>query len=170
LDLLARAKGAICVGPAMRQGRNALPARTSRRDILLAAGSTLALRPSLVARSSGESCLALLLRRRAELERLLMGLGDEADRLRAAGSRPMQRSRCVRRAEVRASQALERLEWVIADTPAETLDDVTLKLRFCAELQGYSGESAEQRTPLTVEEQLLLVIVADLKRLNTQAE
>ena len=154
----------------MQQDRNALPAHTSRRDILLAAGSTLALRPSLVARSNGESCLALLLRRRAELERLLMGFGDEADRLRAGGSRPTrQRLRCVRRAEMRASQTLERLEWVIANTPAETLDDVALKLRFCAELQGYGGEPAEQRTPLTVEEQVLLTMVADLKRLSTRA-
>ena len=51
-------------------------------------------------------------------------------------------------------------------TPAETLDDVALKVRFCSELQGYSGEPAGWRAPLTVEEQILRTILADLKRLK----
>ena len=154
----------------MRPGRSTLPARTSRRDVLLAAGSALALRPVPVARSEGESYLGLLLRRREALERLIVGFGDGADRLRAAASSPVvrRRWRALRRAELRASRALERLEWVIADTAAESLDDVALKLRFCAELQGYGGEPAGWRAPLTVEEQLLRTIIADLKRLTRE--
>lgn len=62
-----------------------------------------------------------------------------------------------------------RLEWVIADTPAETLDDVALKIRFCAELQGYGTEPAGWRPAFTVEEQLLRTLVADLKRLKASA-
>jgi hypothetical protein len=159
----------------MRQDRSAFPARTSRREVLLAAGSTLALRPSAVARSGEESYLALLLRRRAELERMVTALADAADRARPAprdALSPATRKqlRSLRRAASRASQALERLEWVIADTPAETLDDVALKLRFYVELQGYGGEPAGWRAPFTVEEQLLRTIIADLKRLNTPTE
>jgi hypothetical protein len=128
----------------MRGYRSVIPVRTSRRDILLAAGSTLALQPSAPPQSSGESYLELLLRRRGELERLVVGFSEEVNRLKASNCTPSSRRRLyrTRRAEARASQALERLEWVIVDTPAETLDDVALKLRFCAELQGYGGEPA----------------------------
>jgi hypothetical protein len=154
----------------MRRDRSIVPARTtSRRDVLLAAGSALALRPSTA--SSGQSYLALLLRRRAELEQALIGFGDEADRLRAAGASPVVRRRLrrARRAEIQAGQALERLDWVIADTPAEGLSDIALKVRLCAELQGYApAVSTGWRAPLTAEEQLLRTILADLKRLTRE--
>ena len=73
----------MCVGRAMRRDRSVVPTKTSRRDVLLAAGSTLALRPAAMPRSNGESYLALLLRRRDELERLITGFADQVDRLRA---------------------------------------------------------------------------------------
>ena len=132
----------------------------------------MALRPLAMPQTGGESYLALLLRRRGELERLVVGFSDEVDRLKAGDCSATLRRRLhrARRAEVRASQALERLEWVIADTPAETLDDVVLKLRFCAELQGDGGEPAGWRAPFTVEEQLLRTIIADLKHLKARTE
>ena len=117
-------------------------------------------------RSGGESYIALLLHRHGELERLVSAFNEEMDRLNAGGASPALRRRLqrVRRAEARAGQALERLEWVIADTPAETLDDIVLKLRFYAELQGYGGQAASWRAPVIVDEQLLRTIIADLKR------
>ena len=135
----------------------------------MAAGSTLALRPSPAAPAPNKSYLELLLWRRAELELLLIGFGDEVDRLRVAGSSPaVRRLGCVRRAEMRASQALERLEWVIADTPAETIGDVGMKLSLLTALQGYAqGVTTGWRAPFTVEEQLLRTMMADLERLKS---
>lgn len=153
----------------MRRRPPAVPALTSRRAVLLAAGSALAV-PALQA-VPRQSYLGTLLKRRDELERLIAGFADAAERLQGSALSPALRRRWrdTRRAEARASQALERLEWVIADTPAETLDDVALKIRFCAELQGYGTEPAGWRPAFTVEEQLLRTIVADLKRLKASA-
>ena len=138
----------------------------------MAAGSALTVRQSAQPRSGGESYLALLLRRRDETEQLIVHFGDAAEQLKKAASRlPIRKQlRAALRAEARASQALERLEWVIADTPAETSDDVALKLGLWAELQGNGVQPASWRAPFTVEEQLLRTIVADLKRLNTRTE
>jgi hypothetical protein len=127
-------------------------------------------------RSGEESYLALLLRRRVELERMATALADAADRARPAPKEALsptmrKQLRSLRLAASRASQALERLEWVIADTPAETIGDVLLKLRLCAELQGYSGvTSSGWREAFTVEEQLLRILMADLKRLMSREE
>jgi hypothetical protein len=152
----------------MRRRTTAVPTVTSRREVLLAAGSALALRRSDIQVARRPSYLAVLLRRRDELERLVASFDAAGAQLRKNACSPSIRKqlRAARQAEVRASQALERLEWVIADTPAETLDDVALKVRFCAELQGYGARPTHWRAPFTVEEQLLRTIIADLKRLK----
>ena len=152
----------------MARQRVSLPALTSRRAVLLATGSAIALRPER-AESAAASYLQRLLMRRDELQRVMVDFADEADRLRAEPCSPLlrKRLRALRRAELRASRVLERLEWTIADTPAESLGDAALKLRFCAELQGYDGSSG-WRAPFTVEEQLLRTTIADLKRLNRE--
>jgi hypothetical protein len=151
----------------MRRRSTELPVVTSRREVLLAAGTALALRPS-VGRLRGRSYLETLLQRRDGLEQAIAGFDAAATQLRKSVSSPLIRRqlRSARRAEARASEALERLEWVIADTPAESLNDVALKIGFCAELQGYGVQPANWRAPLTVEEQLLRTIMADLKRLK----
>jgi hypothetical protein len=156
------------VGCAMQKARSAISTSTGRRDVFRAAGSTVAVRDSRGPWSGGNSYLERLLRRRNELEHLLAHFGTAIEQLRSTPcSAPVRKQlRAARTAEARANQALERLEWVIADTPAETIDDVALKLRFCAELQGYGGEPAGWRAPFTVEEQLLRSILADLKRLS----
>jgi hypothetical protein len=153
----------------MRRRPPAVPALVSRREVLLAAAG-----PALVLRSSDPrakpipSYLARLLQRRDELEQLVVHFDTAATQLRRGGSTPSLRKqmRAARQAEARASAALERLEWVIADTAAETLDDLALKLRFLAALQGYAVQPAPWRAPLTVEEQVLRTILADLKRLK----
>jgi predicted aminopeptidase len=152
----------------MHRRPTTVPAVTSRREVLLAAGSALALRRSDLQVARRPSYLAVLLRRRDELERLVASFDAAGAQLRKNACSPSIRKqlRAARQAEVRASQALERLEWVIADTPAETLDDVALKVRFCAELQGYGARPTHWRAPFTVEEQLLRTIIADLKRLK----
>ena len=152
----------------MRQDRSKNPIRTRRRTVETAAASPPALRPSRMPPSGDEPYLERLLRRRRELERALLAFSAEADALSAAGPSSALRRRLhrVQRAEVQASQSLERLEWVIADTPAETLEDVEWKLRFWAELQGDEGPGTGWRAPFTVEEHLLRTIVADLKRLK----
>jgi hypothetical protein len=152
----------------MRRRSTAVPAVTSRREVLVVAGKALALRPSGVGRLRSRSYLEILLHRRDGLEQAIAGFDAAATQLRKSVSSPLIRRqlRSARRAEARASEALERLEWVIADTPAESLNDVALKIGFCAELQGYGAPPANWRAPLTVEEQLLRTIMADLKRLK----
>jgi hypothetical protein len=135
--------------------------------MLLAAGAALALgHPDL--RATGlQSYLAVLLQRRDELEQRVADYAALAQLRRSPDTPPLRKQlRASRRAEAQAAQALERLEWVIADTPAESLDDVALKIRFCGELQGFGAQPAHWRAPLTIEEQLLRTIMADLKRLS----
>jgi hypothetical protein len=152
----------------MRRRPSTVPAIASRREVLLGAGTALALGSPYRRAKQAQSYLARLLRRREELEQLVVHFDAVASNLcRGPITSPIRKPlRAVRRAEIEASQALERLEWVIADTAAETLDDVALKLRFLAELQGYAAPPAPWRAPLTVEEQLLRTILADLKRLK----
>jgi hypothetical protein len=152
----------------MRRRPPAVPALISRREVLLAAGPALALRPSDLRPKLSQSYVARLLRRRQELEHLVGRFDAAATQLAQAAITPWSRKqlRAARRAEIEASRTLEQLEWVIADTSAETLDDVAQKLRFLAELQGYAAQPAHWRAPLTVEEQLLRTIIADLKRLK----
>jgi hypothetical protein len=134
-----------------------------------AGGSALVLRRSHVRVGRRRSHLAVLLGRRDELEQLVASFDAAATQL---GENPSPLSgrqlRAVRRAERHASEALERLEWVIADTPAETREDVALKIRFCAELPG-DAKPGNWRAPCSVKEQLLRTIVADLKRLRDRS-
>ena len=155
----------------MRRARSVATAATSRRAALLAGGSALALRRSRGAVICGESYLQLLLRRRLELTRVIAQLGDATERLNVNRASPFNRRRLgsAPRAEARASQALDRLEWLIAQTPAETLGDIGLKLGMLAALQGYAGPIANGwREAFTVEEQLLRSLIADVERLNIQ--
>jgi hypothetical protein len=149
----------------MRRRPAALPVVASR-DMPSAAGSALVLRRSHVRVGRRPSYLAVLLGRRDQLERLVARLDAAAAQARENPSPAIRKQlRAARRAESHASQALERLEWVIADTAAETLDDVALKIRFCAELPG-DAQPGNWRAPFSVKEQLLRTIMADLKRLR----
>jgi hypothetical protein len=127
------------------------------------------LRRSDISACDTASYLERLLRRRQELELVVLGLNHKAARIEGSSFSPAQRRhlRATRRAEVQAGQALERLDWVIADTPAETIEDVVLKHAMLTALLGYAGAvTTGWREPFTVEEQLLRSIIRDLERLK----